>query len=384
MDAHVVHSGTIVINVGGMVYETREETLERYPTTLLGSRTKRLKHFCAKTNEFFFDRHRESFDSILYFYQSSGRLCRPPNIKLKVFIIECEFFELPEWAILFMKRKEGGFMEDHIFDLINTKKEEQLEQVGEEMSLRNKVWEFFEVPSSSRYSRYFAYFSVFLLAASIAINCLMTCESIRPRVAANHKHDGWELADIGINCYFLVEFVLRSVLCSSKVHFFQRVSVWIDLIALATFIPLVMKHYANDSIILFFTPFQIFRVIRVFRIAKILPGFNITEIIIMNSMTDMKTFIYYFLIWVTFCGSIMYTFEKGEKDTTFTSVLQGIYWAIQTYCTVGYGDIIPDTAVGKLFATIFVLCFIPTMSVPVLSIIVKFTTFYEFFGAISE
>ena len=42
--------------------------------------------------------------------------------------MECEFFELPEWAILFMKRKEGGFMEDHIFDLLNPKKEELLEE----------------------------------------------------------------------------------------------------------------------------------------------------------------------------------------------------------------------------------------------------------------
>ena len=56
-----------------------------------------------------------------------------------------------------------------------------------EMTLRSKLWQFFEVPESSLWSRYFAYFSVFLLAAPIAINCLMTCESIRPKVTADHK-----------------------------------------------------------------------------------------------------------------------------------------------------------------------------------------------------
>ena len=371
-DAHPVF-----INVGGLVYETRSETLNKYPDTLLGDDTKRVKYFCPYRNEYFFNRHRESFASILFFYQSSGKLCRPGDINLKVFIEECEFFQLPQWAIKFMKRKEGGFLEDDIFELLTEKKTELT-------TFRSKFWNFFEDPSSSKYARRFAYFYICLLSVSIVINCLKTVKELRPRLDTAHEHDLWEIGDITINTYFLIEFIARLIISPSKKQFFQRLLVWIDLIALVTFIPLLNKHYTNESVVLFFTPFQLFRVVRIFRLAKILPGFNVTEIILRNSVGDLKVFAYCLLFLVTLGGTILFNIENKEKDTTFTSVPVSMYWAIQTFVTLGYGDMVPTTPCGKLFAAAFIIGFIPTLSVPVLSIIVKFSTFYEFYSAISE
>lgn len=49
-------------------------------------------------NEYFFDRNRPSFDAILYYYQSGGRLRRPVNVPLDVFSEEIKFYELGEQA----------------------------------------------------------------------------------------------------------------------------------------------------------------------------------------------------------------------------------------------------------------------------------------------
>ena len=61
---------------------------ERYRDTLLGDSCRRDHYFDALRNEYFFDRNRASFDAILYYYQSAGRLRRPTNVPLDVFLDE--------------------------------------------------------------------------------------------------------------------------------------------------------------------------------------------------------------------------------------------------------------------------------------------------------
>ena len=59
----------VVINVSGLRFETRASTLDRFPNTLLGDSCKRDRYYDRLRNEYFFDRDRTSFDSILYYYQ---------------------------------------------------------------------------------------------------------------------------------------------------------------------------------------------------------------------------------------------------------------------------------------------------------------------------
>jgi len=84
----------IIINISGLRFETRASTLERYPETLLGNQQRRARFFDYMNNEYFFERHRSSFEAVLYFYQSGGRLTRPENISAEIFLEEIKFFDL--------------------------------------------------------------------------------------------------------------------------------------------------------------------------------------------------------------------------------------------------------------------------------------------------
>lgn len=84
----------VVINVSGLRFETRASTLQRYPHTLLGDKQRRAHFFDYMNNEYFFERHRSSFEAVLYFYQSGGRLTRPENISAEIFLEEIKFFDL--------------------------------------------------------------------------------------------------------------------------------------------------------------------------------------------------------------------------------------------------------------------------------------------------
>ena len=365
-------SKRVTVNIGGLVYETCDVTLNKYPSTLLGSEATRQPYFCPRSNEYFFNRHREAFANILFFYQSRGKLYCPQGVKLKVFLAECEFFGLPEVAINLMKQKEGGVLEEDIYRFLNCKRTKAT-------TLHSKVWEFIEHPSSSKNARIFSCFSLSVLALSITINCLRTVKELN-----NHVHDIWEIVDIVINMYFLIEFVVRMLISPSKVAFFKSVLVWIDFIALVTFVPLVGRHYADEQIALVLAPFQLFRVVRIFRVTKLLPLYNILEIIIKSSLVDVHIFACYFMFEAAVGGTIVFYLESQEEGTCFTSVPMSIYWAIQTLATLGYGDIVPMTWAGKLFASFFIVFFIPALSIPVLSMFVKFSKFCEFYNVITD
>ena len=78
-----------------MRFETHLSTINNFPETLLGNSVKRQRHFDSKNNEYFFERHRQSFESILFYYQSDGRfLSRPINVSPEIFFDEIIFFQL--------------------------------------------------------------------------------------------------------------------------------------------------------------------------------------------------------------------------------------------------------------------------------------------------
>ncbi len=100
-------SERIVINVSGLRFETQLKTLNNFQDTLLGDPQRRTRYFDPLRNEYFFDRNRPSFDAILYYYQSNGRLRRPVNVPIDVFTEEIKFFELGEEAFNKFREDEG-------------------------------------------------------------------------------------------------------------------------------------------------------------------------------------------------------------------------------------------------------------------------------------
>jgi len=68
------------------------------------------------------------------------------------------------------------------------------------------------------------------------------------------------------------------------------------------------------------------------------------------------------LVLVLLLGSLIYLVE-GE-DSGFTSIPISIYWAIVTLTTVGYGDLAPQTALGRMVASVVMLLGYAIIAVP--------------------
>ena len=159
----------IRINVCGMIYETLRSTLQRFPDTLLGDKS-RLDLYYVKSRDFYyFDKNRQAFEAILYYYQTGGILIRPPNIPMPLFAEEVAFFDLGE-TVFMQLQKEEGYISDQ-------------ERVLPTNELQRKVWELFEFPDSSQAARILATWSVLVIILSITVFCLETL----PQYSVNHN-----------------------------------------------------------------------------------------------------------------------------------------------------------------------------------------------------
>ena len=111
---------------------------------------------------------------------------------------------------------------------------------------------------------------------------------------------------------------------------------------------------------------RILRVLRVFRILKLmnLVGDSNKLIRAMRDSAGKKfVFLFFILTLVTVAGSIMYIIE-GSKNEAFSSIPTSIYWAIITVTTVGFGDVYPITAIGKIITSVMVLVGYAIIAVP--------------------
>lgn len=181
-----------------------------------------IRYFDPNRNEYFFDRCRIAFEAILYYYQSCGRLRRPGNVPLDIFVEEVKFYELGEEALEKLKADEG-FAPD---------KEERPLPTNE---LHRKLWLLFEHPESSQAARIVAITSVLVIIISIVIFCLETLPQYKHyKIFTTFDNKTRVLEDdvpstsnpffiIESLCivWFLVEFLIRLFACPSKIEFIK-------------------------------------------------------------------------------------------------------------------------------------------------------------------
>ena len=63
-------------------------------------------------------------------------------------------------------------------------------------------------------------------------------------------------------------------------------------------------------------------------------------------------------------SSGIYLVEKDAQPEKFGSIPQAMWWSIVTLTTVGYGDVYPVTALGKIFGSVIIILGIGTVALP--------------------
>ncbi|MEO5648653.1 MAG: ion transporter, partial [Ginsengibacter sp.] len=201
-------------------------------------------------------------------------------------------------------------------------------------------------------------FDVFLLWIILFSVLTVMIESV-PEVAKNYGDIFFTIEWI-MTIIFTIEYLIRIWISPKPIKYITSFWGIVDLLSfLPTYLRIFLFGYHYSIVI------RIFRLLRVFRVLK-LARFNTESKILVNalkaSLHKLSVFLVAVVAIVVFMGTIMYVVEGGQQG--FTSIPQSIYWAVVTVTTVGYGDMVPHTVLGKFISSIAMIIGYAIIAVP--------------------
>nr|XP_036671217.1 potassium voltage-gated channel protein Shaw isoform X2 [Drosophila suzukii] len=495
----------IILNVGGIRYETYKATLKKIPATRLSRLTEALANYDPVLNEYFFDRHPGVFTQILNYYRT-GKLHYPTDVCGPLFEEELEFWGLDSnqvepccWSTYSIHRDTQNTLA--ILDKLDIENEKPTEEqiarlFGFEEALSNgelncwqrikpKIWAMFDEPSSSTGAKIVAGMSVFFIFVSVISFCLKTHPGFRvdlpsspddgtgaggpphghdplgepPQTHQYHQHSitppsgsigptfrvtnytsyssgnftapgqatpiatikggqrqrlkrningsslnefieqkilgqngrrkhGWIetygqpheaffYVELVCNVWFFIEVLIRLIVSPNLWQFIKSPVNIIDFTATLSFYTDVMQRMGEYTGLL--EAFSIVRIMRLFKLTRHSPGLRILIHTFKASAKELTLLVFFLVLGIVFFASLAYYAEKlqDNPDNQFKSIPLGLWWAIVTMTTVGYGDVAPKTYPGMFVGALCALAGVLTIALPVPVIVSNFSMFYS-------
>ena len=198
---------------------------------------------------------------------------------------------------------------------------------------------------------------IIAISLSIIISFIETVPSL-----AHTFQFALEILEYLLTFFFTVEYIAR-VYCSPRKR--DYVLSFFGVIDLLSTLPPYLSYFlphARYMILL-----RSFRFIRIFRIFKLFSFINEGYMLmrsLQKSLTKISVYFMFVLILDICLGTLMFMVENGQPNTQFTDLATSVYWAIVTMTTVGYGDITPVTAIGRLLSAFVMLLGYTIIAVP--------------------
>jgi voltage-gated potassium channel len=134
----------------------------------------------------------------------------------------------------------------------------------------------------------------------------------------------------------------------------------IDLLAiLPFFLPFIIAVDARAIRVL-----RLLRLVNVIKIGRHNKAINTLIKVIRSVRTEVAVTLFASVVVVVFAGILMYYAEHETQPEVFTNMSQSIWWAVATLTTIGYGDIYPVTALGKIIASSLAFVGIGLVAIP--------------------
>ena len=156
----------------------------------------------------------------------------------------------------------------------------------------------------------------------------------------------------GFTLLFTAEYALRLACVRRPVVYVTSFFGVVDLLAiLPTFASLFVLRAQGLATI---RALRLLRIFRVFKLARFMTEAAVLRDVLWQSRAKLTVFLMGVTIVVTIIGSLMYVVE-GRSNPGFGSIPESIYWAVVTMATVGYGDVVPRTPLGKGLSMVLIV-----------------------------
>ncbi|XP_069330274.1 potassium voltage-gated channel subfamily V member 2 [Eulemur rufifrons] len=405
---------TLNVNVGGQSYQLDYCELVGYPKTRLGrlatstSRSRQLSlcdDYEAQTDEYFFDRDPAVFQLVYNFY-ISGVLLVLDGLCPRSFLEELGYWGVrlkytPRCCrICFEERR------DELSDQLKIQRElraqaqaEEAEELFRDMRFygpqRRRLWNLMEKPFSSVAAKAIGVASSLFVLVSVVALALNTVEEEQHQTEEDAGDPDLRpiLEHVEMLCigFFTLEYLLRLASTPDLRRFVRSALNLVDLVAiLPLYLQLLLECFTGEDqqqhgqtmgrVGKVGQVLRIMRLMRIFRILKLArhsTGLRAFGFTLRQCYQQVGCLMLFITMGIFTFSAAVYSVEHDMPGTNFTSIPHSWWWAAVSISTVGYGDMYPETHLGRLFAFLCIAFGIILNGMPISILYNKFSDYYS-------
>ncbi|MCU0637893.1 MAG: ion transporter [Methanothrix sp.] len=213
-------------------------------------------------------------------------------------------------------------------------------------------------------SKYFDPFIMGLIVLNVAAVVLETVESIYTPYASLFY--AFEIFSVAV---FSIEYILRVWSCTANPRFkdpvLGRLRFMITpmaLVDLFVVLPFYLPFIIGD--LRFMRAIRLFRLFRVLKLARYSESLQTFVDVLRLKKEELILMFFAIMILLVISSSLVYEAEHEAQPDAFASIPAAMWWGIVTLATVGYGDVYPETAWGRLIGSVVVILGIGLFALP--------------------
>ncbi|KAK1334489.1 hypothetical protein QTO34_005495 [Cnephaeus nilssonii] len=405
---------TLNVNVGGQSYHLDCAQLACYPKTRLGRLAACTSHgrqlglcddYEARTDEYFFDRDPAVFQLVYNFYLC-GVLLVCDALCPRGFLEELGYWGVrlkytPRCCrICFEERR------DELSEQLKIQRELRAQAQAEEAAQlfrdvrfcgpqRQRLWNLMEKPFSSVAAKAIGVASSLFVLVSIVALALNTVEEMHQQ-AEGGRWAALEHVEVLCIAFFTLEFLLRLASTPDLRRFARSALNLVDLVAiLPLYLQLLLECFADEdqrrgkgsprehdleTVGKVGQVLRVMRLMRIFRILKLArhsTGLRAFGFTLRQCYQQVGCLLLFIAMGIFSFSAAVYSVEHDVPGTNFTSIPHSWWWAAVSISTVGYGDMYPETHLGRLFAFLCIAFGIILNGMPISILYNKFSDYYS-------
>jgi voltage-gated potassium channel len=134
------------------------------------------------------------------------------------------------------------------------------------------------------------------------------------------------------------------------------------IIDLVTLVPFYLIFFISNPDIAFLVRFS--RILWILKLGHYTPALDTMAKVVRVKKEELSVAFFFLFLVLILSSSLMYYAEHAAQPTKFTSILASMWWGVETLSTVGYGDIVPVTPLGKLIGSVVAISGIALFALP--------------------
>ena len=251
---------------------------------------------------------------------------------------------------------------------------------------RKRVFEIIEIGAPEDYvSRIYDFFNTLSIVVNLTVSVMYTFQSMR-------EEYGPVLVSVEAVtvAFFAVDYLLRlwtahflRPALPEAVALRKYICSFNGIVDLLSFLPYYLPIFFPTGAV----AFRMFRVVRIFRLLRInayYDSLNVITEVISNKRQQLFSSVFIISVLMLAASLCMYSLEHEAQPDVFTNAFSGIWWAVSTLLTIGYGDIYPITYMGKIFSIFITFLGVGMVAIPTGIISAGFVDQYSRIKRLSE